>query len=390
MALKDIAGKLLILVITILFLMAATEVVLSLLHIPAYSTYYALYRTPHEVWNHGFIPNTTGRMITLEYDINLSINSFGMRSPEPKTPKSAFRILMLGDSFTEGVGVNWEDSFGGSLQKILDKKGYKTEVLSAGVLSHSPVLEWLFLQHNGGVLMPDLVLLNLDLSDFFDDYRYEKIADRNSDGEIIAVPGSREPPTWRNKINYFCDWYRLNTCTLLINFYVKFRRHVLGIRPDIIVGDIESDRFFVIRDNISKEKTLPHYQRTFSYIQKIEHSAKELNASFILVLYPYGFQVNENEWKGGRWLWHLDDKPVYPLGYFQTMKDFSRRAKIPVIDTFYKFNASQNKSAQLANTTNAPLFLPMDGHFTPRGYGLVSQAIADHLIAESVLPPPQG
>jgi len=297
---------------------------------------------------------------------------------------------MLGDSFTEGVGVNWEDSFGGSLQKMLDQEGYNTEVLSAGVLSHSPVLEWLFLQQNGKALQPDLVLLNLDLSDFFDDYRYEKIADRDPSGTIRAVPGSKEPPTWRNKISYFCDWYRLNTCTLLINFYVTFRRNVLAIRPVITVGDIESDRFFVIRDNLSEEKTLPHYQRTFSYIQRIERAARDLNASFILVLYPYGFQVNEMEWRGGRWLWRLDDKPVYPLGYFQTMKDFSRKANIAVIDTFYTFNASQQKTAQLANATIAPLFLPMDGHFTPRGYGLVSQAIADHLIAKSVVPPVQG
>ncbi|MFA5388378.1 MAG: hypothetical protein WC312_01330 [Candidatus Omnitrophota bacterium] len=51
-----------------------------------------------------------------------------------------YRVLFIGDSFVEGIGFNYEDTFVGLIGAELAKKGI--EVLNAGVISYSPVIYW--------------------------------------------------------------------------------------------------------------------------------------------------------------------------------------------------------------------------------------------------------
>ena len=62
-----------------------------------------MYRKADFEFHHSFIPGAKGRSITKEWDIPYSINSFGLRDHEYPMEKSedTFRILALGDSFTE-------------------------------------------------------------------------------------------------------------------------------------------------------------------------------------------------------------------------------------------------------------------------------------------------
>lgn len=47
-------------------------------------------------------------------------------------------ILFIGDSFTEGVGLNYNDTFVGIIEKKLKKNNTEIEVLNAGVQTYSP------------------------------------------------------------------------------------------------------------------------------------------------------------------------------------------------------------------------------------------------------------
>jgi hypothetical protein len=50
------------------------------------------------------------------------------------------RVLLMGDSFAEGLGVDFEDSFAGMLYSAGMSRPDKIEFLDAGVISYSPVL----------------------------------------------------------------------------------------------------------------------------------------------------------------------------------------------------------------------------------------------------------
>ena len=104
-------------------------------------------------------------------------NSLGLRDGERRAISPVGdrpRILLIGDSFTEGVGVPWEETFAGRLQTALKAKG--VEVLNAGVASYTPILERIKVRHLyevEGLRFGRLVLF-LDLSDLKDELFYRK------------------------------------------------------------------------------------------------------------------------------------------------------------------------------------------------------------------------
>lgn len=94
------------------------------------------------------------------------------------------RALLMGDSFTEGIGVPFAQSFAGLLEQRLAPDG--CEVLNAGVVSFSPHLYRLRLEHllrQVGLQIDDLVVL-IDMSDIQDEVLY-----RNFEPH---VPGATE------------------------------------------------------------------------------------------------------------------------------------------------------------------------------------------------------
>lgn len=151
--------------------------------------------------HHRLAPNTTSEIRTSEFAYIQHVNDLGFRGRHVDARKAAdtFRILMLGDSFTMGKGVADADTFSMLLEARLNEPVYgpdrpRVEVLNAGVDSYAPVLAWLALERIGPQVSPDLVILNVDMSDLVQEQTYRRLAVRNPDGKIIAVPA---PPPRR-------------------------------------------------------------------------------------------------------------------------------------------------------------------------------------------------
>ena len=116
----------------------------------------------------GVKPNLSFPHRTNEFNVVLHTNSKGFRvsarHEEYKLGKdpARFRILLLGPSFPFGWGVNYEDTFGVALQRLLDEKGFapgkSAEVINAGVpaLPPGPQLSWY--EQAGKGYHPDLVV----------------------------------------------------------------------------------------------------------------------------------------------------------------------------------------------------------------------------------------
>lgn len=69
------------------------------------------------------------------HESDLSINQLGFKGPEIFLDSDNFRILMLGDSVTFGLG-KW--SYPRETEKWLNEKGLQVEVVNAGVEGYSP------------------------------------------------------------------------------------------------------------------------------------------------------------------------------------------------------------------------------------------------------------
>src|SRR6476620_10646921 len=123
-------------------------------------------RVQNDVYNHGFAPNFAGIERWGGHQYWMYTNSLGFKDGSarvvPLTSDSR-RVLVIGDSFTEAVGMNFEDSFVGMLDNVGKNSTPKTQFLNAGVSGYSPTVflrKIKFLLESG--LRFDEVLVALD------------------------------------------------------------------------------------------------------------------------------------------------------------------------------------------------------------------------------------
>ena len=107
-------------------------------------------------------PNADVYFNSDEYEVRMQFNSHGLRGPERSYRKgpALYRILILGDSFVEGVGVDLRNRFPEVLEKLLNEAatGLKFEVIAMGTAGYSTDQELLWLKSEGLRWNPDLVI----------------------------------------------------------------------------------------------------------------------------------------------------------------------------------------------------------------------------------------
>ena len=100
-------------------------------------------RISDPVFHHTLKPNFDGYNNWGDTRYRFYTNSLGFRDASVRdVPANSpvRRVLLMGDSFTEGLGVNFEDSFAGLLYSAGMRRASKMEFLDAGVIAYSPVL----------------------------------------------------------------------------------------------------------------------------------------------------------------------------------------------------------------------------------------------------------
>ena len=106
------------------------------------------------------IKNNNGNLIK----VNRTISSQGIRDHEygPKTP-NVFRIVLLGDSYTMGYGLEADETIDNVLERLLLKEhmGIHIQVINCGHGAYAPWQERILLQEKGFTFEPDLVILQL-------------------------------------------------------------------------------------------------------------------------------------------------------------------------------------------------------------------------------------
>ena len=122
------------------------------------------------------MPNARGFVRCPEYDMDLVVNSHGLRDREFEyaKPRGTRRILCLGDSFFCGYGVTAEETLAKVLERTLaSRDGEATwEVLNAGVGSTGTAHQLAYYLQDGWRYEPDLVVLGFFRGNDFSDNLY--------------------------------------------------------------------------------------------------------------------------------------------------------------------------------------------------------------------------
>jgi len=138
---------------------------------------YQSFRTQHYYYHHGLRPNQQAfaRWSVRIYPFNT--NSLGFRDFKPRKislEKNQRRILILGDSHTEGVDLPFESTFSGLLAKKAEQ--HHTEILTAAAVSYSPRIHYLITEFfiEKKKLECDEIYVFIDISDIQNELVYEK------------------------------------------------------------------------------------------------------------------------------------------------------------------------------------------------------------------------
>jgi hypothetical protein len=167
------------LLLMLLFLLPLTDLVFTRLYAlfkPQFYRNQSSFRVRDQIYHHGFKPKVS---VNLEYWGPLGapyrINSMGFRDRivrEVPLRSDQHRIVFIGDSFTEGIGIPYEKTFVGLVEEALAPRGI--EVLNAGAASYTPIIDYRRAQQlveDVGLRFDELVVF-IDIGDIQDETTY--------------------------------------------------------------------------------------------------------------------------------------------------------------------------------------------------------------------------
>jgi hypothetical protein len=134
--------------------------------------------------------------------------------------RDVYRILILGDSFAFGEGVEIEERFDRQLKSLLIR-GKRPEIINAGVMGYGTDQEFLYFIHEGLKFNPDLVILMTyenDLEDIILDYNNTRYKPRLViNGNSLNLTGVPVPFT--SKLRDYSLIYTFFYTKLIMSFH---------------------------------------------------------------------------------------------------------------------------------------------------------------------------
>jgi hypothetical protein len=137
-----------------------------------------LYRVPSTVYDHDLAKLFDGTAGWGPLRYRIRTNSLGFKDGAARVvPLQAARqrVLLIGDSFTEGLGFDYEHTYAGRIAKQLDAGG--VDLLNAAVTSYSPAIYYSkvrYLLEHVGLQFTELIVF-IDISDIEDEARYYQL-----------------------------------------------------------------------------------------------------------------------------------------------------------------------------------------------------------------------
>lgn len=343
-----------------------------------------------------FQPNTTIYLETDEFSYTVVTNGIGLRSPEIELqkPDSTYRILVIGDSWTMGYGVENDEAWPQQLQSILtESESLSIEVINAGVSGADPQDYLRILDETIALLNPDLTLVGVlqvnDLSDLLLKDPLQELSNSTFSWTSVASRITRE--LWPNSLNLMTQvqtsrgevdlrgLWKSNSLRQINSFdaFESVRYQLLSedIRSMFESGNLNPqllrlyirfpERPFVFndRDNVYAHQIL---KRMTDIIQSMKMRSLDHGSEFAVIHLPMnyytGHQVKRNT---------FDQLTPYltEMNHIdEILKNELDSLEIPSVFLTKAFEQSNSSE---------PLFYKFDGHPTPAGHRIIAQQLSN-------------
>ena len=322
--------------------------------------------SPH--FHHDFLPMQNVKTRWGDREYRVFTNSLGFRDGAtrdvPLVSKQK-RILMIGDSYIEGMGVPFQDSVAGILSESLKAEG--TEVLNAAAVSYSPKLHYLKIRHliEQRHLAFNELYVFIDISDPHDEiiYKYWEPGDGAFASGLRALDRFFQGHSFL--YSYGAARLRLNREKAINNAFpagssADARFWVQDLKEYLRRADPEKDRFLWP----NKQSALEEWGREGlslcgQYMAELHKLCERHGIRMTIAVYPSPYQLTSSNLSG------------IPVTFWRT---FAEERGVGFINLFPVFI-----SGDPPEIVYARYFIQGDGHWNEAGNRLVADAVLKHI-----------
>ena len=318
------------------------------------------------VYDHGFAANFDGYDIWGEARYRLITDSLGFKDAaarEVPLKSASRRILLIGDSFAEGIGQPFESTFVGLLAQEGAKRPEKVEFLNAGVASYSPSIYYRKIKYllDKGLAFDEVVLLS-DSSDVEDEASSYFCIDEDPKYRKFCTtpPGSVPEPAIKR--DFFIDHFAVtNRVRVIIKRWIQTR---LGNKRHAINDDHNRIGWTTANPDPAKYRPLGvdgGIARSLQNMTRLADLLESRNIPLTIVVYPWAQQIAQND---------RDSKQV------RLWRDFCPGHCKAFIDLFPAFFAASDADKDWYEH----LYILGDDHFSARGNRMMFEELAKRLL----------
>lgn len=366
-------------------------------------------------------PHLVQSMTTSEYAFTAKINSLGLRDVEYAVakPPGTFRILVLGDSFIFGQGVELHETCCKVLEQELNsgQQPPRYEVINLGKISHGPETYLRILGSLGRTLKPDLVLIAFTVGNDINDVRYctsmRAVAAQRSWLKSLAhgaLPKSymfflrryyalRQRQPLKNEIGKRIPSGApnpLNEELLIARAGAEgispetMKARIAAVAPELWRDALELRvnpfllRDALIRPQVVRETLLLEsdemkkaWEATKGILREIFEAAQAIPSRVAVVAIPASQQVSRSYWAYREMLgYELDERLLSEARIQDALRAFCNECAVPLMDPLPTFRKS----------SSARLYYPKDEHWTAEGHRLAASEMRTFLTSQKLIP----
>lgn len=255
------------------------------------------YRIPSDEYHHGLLANYSGHDVWGGRRYRLFTNSLGMKDGavrEVPAGSTSYRVLLIGDSFTEGIGLQFEETFAGMLYRAGQERSRRIEFLNAGASSNSPVIYYKKTKYllDRGIHLDEVVVLS-DPSDVQDEATgYFCIDD---DPQYRRYCDSRSPlPGWAKQKSF------LETYLVMTNMVGMSLKKAFSPRPPK-ASDLDVSRIGWLQPGADVRRPYAPLgvdggiARSLQNMRQLADLLKARNIPLTIVVYPWISQLRDGD-----------------------------------------------------------------------------------------------
>ena len=359
-------------------------------------------------------PNYKTVTRNIEFTHEFSTNSMGIRYPEIplSKPSGEKRVLMLGDSYTEGLGVSFDQTFGALLENKFSDKKRTVRFINGGLTGTGP-LEYAKLFYFVGLKYdPDVVLIILHTNDL-------------SDTLVIPKEILKDPKRWReissktHPVKRAAHFLFPRLYTLLKTIKEKGASHrsfdlikrtkkearKRGIEeekisawisklpkdlleaanrrqfnPNILTGSLIQPDRWTINIDLEGENVKEGWNAMIEILNSIAQISKEKNIPVGIIFAPSPLHYDADYWGFQRDLGMTikNEWAVQETALERELKKWADSQRLPFLNLAGNFR-------ELPLLEKKKMYYPIDGHWTHEGNEFVAKITQDWLSSEKML-----